>query len=261
MKKNAIVTGAGRNQGIGAEVCRALAKKGINIYFTSFDEYDTSIGAIKSSDYCKTLDECHSFGVETYFESYDLSKYSSIKTLFDDATSKLGHIDILVNCLCVHQFDSIKTINAPLLELNMQTNAIAVALLCQEFYLRFEGDSGRIVNMSSTQNLEPLTSEIAYAISKAVVPSITFTLAPVMASKKITINAVNPGATEIGDESDRNIHRYLESNQLGRLGKPKDTANLVCFLVSDEGKWISGQTINSEGGIFRGITAFSAIED
>ena len=135
----------------------------------------------------------------------------------------------------------------------MSVNAIAVFLLCKEFYSRYIGNSGRIINLSSTQSLEPLSTEIAYAISKATIPVIVSTLAPIMATKGITINAVNPGATEIGDINDRNISIYQHLNQFGRLGTPEDAANIVCFLVGDEGKWITGQTINSEGALFRGI--------
>jgi len=126
-------------------------------------------------------------------------------------------------------------------------------LLCKEFYAQSSGDVQSIVCLSSTQNMEALTQEVSYAISKASVPIIVSTLAPVMAKKRITINAVNPGATEIGDKTKNNIGVNIEENIFGRLGLPQDTANIVSFLVSDEGRWITGQTINSEGGLFRGI--------
>ena len=251
---NAIITGAGRHNGIGAQICRVLAKKGVNVYFTSYDKYDTTVGGITVSDYQRTLHECLSEGVKVFFSIYDLTKKAGVLSLFDDAITKLGSVDILINCLCYHQFDSIIEVSESHVEANLNVNAKAVLLLCQEFYNRFSGRNGRIINFSSTQNLEPLPTEIAYAISKATVPVIVSTLAPIMAIKGITINAVNPGATEIGDTFDRNIDLYQEYNLFGRLGSPEDAANIVCFLVGDEGKWITGQTINSEGGLFRGIT-------
>ena len=79
------------------------------------------------------------------------------------------------------------------------------------------------------------------------------TLAQEMAKKNININAVNPGPTEIGDKKDINLKYYKMINSFGRLSSPQDTANVALFLVSHEGHWITGQTINSEGGIFRGI--------
>ncbi|MDR0743864.1 MAG: SDR family oxidoreductase, partial [Tannerella sp.] len=252
MEKNAIITGAGRHKGIGAQVCRALARKGINIYFTTFDEYDCTVGGIKSSEYQQTLEECRAFGVKAYYAAFDLRNQKDVTALFDDAINKLGTVDILINCLCYHKFDSFNSISEPQIEINLDVNIKSVFLLCQEFYRRYTGNSGRIVNFSSTQNLEPLPTEIAYAISKAVAPVVVSTLAPIMASKGITINAVNPGPTDTGYMNDSDINYYCKYNQFGRLGTPEDAANIVCFLVSDEGGWITGQTINSEGGLFRG---------
>ena len=80
--RNAIVTGAGRNKGIGAEICRVFAKNGINIYFTSFDFYDDTIGNISRRDYTKTLEECSSYGVNVYFDLFDLTSQANIKKLF-----------------------------------------------------------------------------------------------------------------------------------------------------------------------------------
>lgn len=234
-------------------MCRTLAKRGVNVYFTSHEVYDSYIGGFGINDYEKTLGECCAFGVSAYFKPFDLSIKANVRDLFDDATEKFGQIDILINCLCYHQFDSIDSIEETLFTSNVQVNCNAVFYICQEFFVRYNGNNGRVVNLSSTQSLEPLTSEISYAISKAAVPAIVYTLAPIMATKGITINAVNPGATDIGDANDRNINEYRDSNQFGRLGTPADTANLVSFLVSEEGKWITGQTINSEGAISRGL--------
>ena len=230
-----------------------LAGKGVNIYFTSYDKYDDKIGGIRPEEYQRVVTDCKTSNVQVHFRSFDLTKKKNVISLYDDATSKLGSIDILVNCLCYHCFDTLDSISASQLNINFNVNSKAVFLLCQEFYKRFTGTSGRIVNLSSTQSLEPLLSEISYAISKASTPVIVSTLAPLMARKGITINAVNPGATEIGDEKDENINQYRENNPFGRIGFPTDAANIVYFLVSDEGKWISGQTINSEGGQFRGM--------
>lgn len=251
--RNAIITGAGRNKGIGAEISRFLAKNGINIYFTSFDIYDDTIGMISRHDYAKTLEECKSYGVKAHFKSFDLTSETNIKKLFSDAEEKLGNIDILINCACYHVFDSLETISEDLIEKNLLINSKSILLLCKEFYTRFSGDNGRIINFSSTQNLEALTTEISYAISKATIPVITSTLSPIMANKGITINSINPGATDVGDSNDYNNHLYQKNNLFGRLGTPEDAANLVCFLVSDNGKWITGQTLHSEGAIIRGI--------
>lgn len=253
INKNAIITGAGRNKGIGAEICRMLTKKGINVYFTSDSTYDEKYADIISSEYIQTMDDCKKNDVKVFFATYDLTNEDNIKKLFIDATNKLGNIDILINCACFHMFDSLEKISEELLEMNFNVNSKLPLLLCKEFYLKYRGNSGRIINFTSTQDLESLTTEISYAVSKATVSTITSTLAPIMAQKGITINSINPGATDIGDKHDYTIHLYKNSNLFGRLGSPTDAANLVCFLISDEGKWITGQTINSEGALFRNI--------
>lgn len=250
---NAIITGAGRNTGIGAQICRSFAEKGINVYFTTYDKYDLEICGTSARDYEKTLAECQKAGVNVFFGIYDLTTSMGIKSLFDDATSKLGNIDILVNCLCYHTSDALGQIEAEILSKNLDVNTKAVFLLCQEFYLRFSGNEGSIINLSSTQNMEPLLHEISYALSKAAAPVLANTLAHEMAKKNISINSVNPGPTEIGDKKDINLEYYKMLNPFGRLSSPQDTANIVLFLVSHEGHWITGQTINSEGGIYRGL--------
>lgn len=253
-KINAIVTGAGRNKGIGAEICRRFSNEGINVFFTSYNEYDKIIGGILPHEYQLTLDQCNRNGVNAFFTSFDLSNSDNVKELFNEAISKLGNIDILVNCACYHIFDEFESISNRMLDLCFSTNSKIPFLLSQEFYLRHSSSWGSIVNLSSTQNNEALVNEISYAISKASVPNITTTLAPIMAKKRITINSVNPGATDIGDEKDKNINLYLKNNVFGRLGKPKDVANLVYFLVSSEGQWITGQNIDSEGAVFRTLS-------
>lgn len=211
------------------------------------------VADIAKEDYKKTLNECKKYGVNAFFAIYNLTKNSEIARLFDEAENKLGNIDILINCSCYHVHDNILKVSEEILDDNFSINAKSVMLLCREFYSRFSGKDGRIINFSSTQNLEALTTEISYAISKASVPVIVSTLAPIMASRGITINAINPGATDVGDMYDDNIHEYIGSNKFSRLGLPSDAANLVQFLVSDAGKWITGQTINSEGAICRGL--------
>lgn len=250
---NAIITGAGRNSGIGAQICRVFAEKGINLYFTTYDKYDLEVCGILEEEYEKTCSECINLGANVFWGIFDLSTSEGIRELFDDATMKLGHIDILINCLCYHVSDVFGQIKAEDLVKNFEVNTKAVFMLCQEFYVRFSGKEGSIVNLSSTQNIEPLPYEISYALSKASIPVMVNTLAQEMAKKNVNINAVNPGATEIGDSKDINLEDYRMANPFGRISSPQDAANIVWFLVSHEGHWITGQTINSEGGVYRGV--------
>ena len=90
--KNAIITGAGRHTGIGSEICRKLAKSGINIFFTSCRDYDAALLGIGIDEYEAILSDCKNFGVKCFFQSYDLSNNKGICNLFTDAKEKLGNI-------------------------------------------------------------------------------------------------------------------------------------------------------------------------
>ena len=255
---NVIVTGAGRNKGIGAEICRTLSENGNNIYFTSFAQYDVKVCGIEPHEYELTKEECKKYRNKVFFGFFDLTKPAEVSELFNDAIMKMGSVDALVNCLCYHEYDSFGSIEEKVLDTNYQTNTKAILMLCQEFYVRFNGKSGSIVNLSSLQAIQPLYNEVCYAITKASIPIITSTLAFQMGEKNININAVNPGPTEIGIEDEEAFLKQCQkANPFRRVGKPRDVANIVCFLLSDAGHWISGQTIDSEGALYRGITELS----
>lgn len=253
---NAIITGAGRETGIAAAIALAFSKIGINVFLTSCGVQDVedhivaSIAEAQTAQECIT-NKCKGNGVKATFRDYDLRDAEKASILFDDAISFLGDIDILVTCHCLHIVDSFGSINPAVVRSCFSINAESTFLLCQEYYRRFSGKHGSIVLLSSTQSVERLSGEISYAISKASVPIIVSTLAPLMAKKGITINAVNPGPTDTQDGA--NLKPFIENNAFGRVGLPEDAANLVCFLVSENGRWITGQTINSEGCPIRRI--------
>ena len=259
---NAIITGVGRKNGIGAAIAYALSKNGINVFLTSCSIHDVNSHIADSKEgaitqYGEIVNACKGYGVNAEFRDYDLQEHKNISSLFDDANGTVGEIDILITCHCIHKADSFGLISPTDVKANFAVNAEANLLLCQEFYKRFSGEQGSIVLFSSTQALERLTGEISYAISKASVPTIVSTLAPIMAEKGITINAVNPGPTDTQDGA--YLKPFIENNAFGRVGLPVDAANLVGFLVSENGRWITGQTINSEGCPIRRIEPISPI--
>jgi 3-oxoacyl-[acyl-carrier protein] reductase len=127
-----------------------------------------------------------------------------------------------------------------------------MTLLTQAFVRQWSGeDGGRIVNMTSGQSQGPMAGELAYAASKGAVEALTSSLAPAIASRGITINAVNPGPTDTGWMSDELKADLLPKFPMGRIGGPEDVAKLVAFLCSEDAGWITGQVIHSEGGFWR----------
>ena len=109
-----------------------------------------------------------------------------------------------------------------------------------------------MVLFTSGQHLAPMSSELPYAVSKGAIHQMTRSLADYLADRRITVNAINPGPTDTGWATPDLAETVASSMPFGRWGTPADVANLVGFLVSDDGAWITGQVIDSEGGFRRG---------
>jgi 3-oxoacyl-[acyl-carrier protein] reductase len=129
---------------------------------------------------------------------------------------------------------------------HMAVNARATLLLCAEFARRFRGEhgSGRIVAFTTGA----LHGEVAYGASKAALERVVVAAAAELATQGITVNAVNPGPTDTGWMSPELYERIREATPLGRVGRPEDAAELVAFLCSPRGGWITGQILVSDGG-------------
>ena len=130
-------------------------------------------------------------------------------------------------------------------------NLRLTTLLSSNFARIFDKkEGGRIINLSSGQFKGPMKNELAYAVTKGGVDALTITLAAEVASKGITVNTVNPGPTDTGWMDQTTKEELKEKFPFKRLGRPKDAANLISFLVSKEAAWITGEVINSDGGFY-----------
>jgi 3-oxoacyl-[acyl-carrier protein] reductase len=128
-------------------------------------------------------------------------------------------------------------------------NVRASLLLVKSFDAQHDGRSGgRIVLLTSGQHRGPMTSELAYAASKGALHQITRTVAADLAERGITVNTVNPGATDTGYASPALFQEVLAREPRGRWGEPADAARLIAWLVTDDARWITGEIINSTGG-------------
>jgi 3-oxoacyl-[acyl-carrier protein] reductase len=122
-------------------------------------------------------------------------------------------------------------------------------LLTVEFARRFSGKSGgRIINLTSGQSVGPMPGELAYVATKGAVEAFTVSLSAELAAHGITVNAVDPGATDTGWMTEEVKGELLPRFPQGRTGLPEDAARLIAFLASDEAAWITGQVIHSRGG-------------
>jgi len=166
------------------------------------------------------------------------------------AREALGPIDILVVNHARSGHGRLDRLTAEEIDAFLHENVRASLLLVREFAIQHDDSraGGRVVLFTSGQHLAPMAREVAYAVSKGALQQATLTLADELADRGITVNAVNPGPTDTGWLAGAEPGPEMP---FGRWGDPDDAARLVAWLCSDDAGWITGQTIDSEGGFRR----------
>lgn len=251
---SALVTGVSRKAGIGAAIARELARAGANIFVTYYRPYDLETGlAGDPNEPEKVLEELRGMGRQAEGLELDLSDPRAAGCLCDRAEASCGPIAILVNNAAYSRRDGIENLSPEHMDRHYVINLRAMALLCAEFIRRFKkirsrGVSGRIINISSGQGLAPMPGELAYAATKGAIEAFTRSLSAEVAKLGVTVNAVDPGATDTGWIPSKLKAKWKAESPMGRLGVPEDAAHLVRFLASAEAGWITGQVIHSRGG-------------
>jgi 3-oxoacyl-[acyl-carrier protein] reductase len=246
----AIVTGASRRIGIGAAIARTLAAAGADIFLTYFMPYDADQPWGSSPrEIDEQLAALHALGVRAYGMEANLAQPETPQRIFAAAEGLLGRATILVNNATVSEDGGIDKLDAAQLDRHYAVNLRGTALLCKEFVARWPGGmGGRIINMSSGQGVGPMPGELAYIATKGAIEALTVSLAAGIASRGITVNAVDPGVTDTGWIGDERKAQWMAQAPMGRVGLPQDAANLICFLASDQAGWITGQVLHSRGG-------------
>lgn len=245
--KIALVTGASRLNGIGAAVCRAFARAGANIAFTHWTSYDAKTYGSDPSEPERLANELRVTGVRVLPLEADLSDPVAPARLFDEVEAALGKVSILVNNAAVSFHDDALSITPDGLDQHYAVNVRGTALLSAEFARRFEGDGGRLINMTSGQGVWPMPNELSYVTTKGAIEALTISSAPTLAKRGITANAIDPGGTDTGWMTDEQKAAFSADMAFGRVGQPDDAARLILFLASDAGRWITGQIIRSRG--------------
>ncbi|MGZ4164743.1 MAG: SDR family oxidoreductase [Tumebacillaceae bacterium] len=246
----AIVTGASREVGIGAAICRALAAEGADLFVTYWAPYDKEVSRLHNlaEEPLLLKQEVEAMGVRCELLEADLSQPHAYLDVLAGA-EQMGTPMILVNNACYSDQDGLDNFTVDNLVANYAVNVRATAMLSVEFARRFSlGKGGRIISLTSGQSIAPMDGEMAYAITKGISETLAKSLYRVAGPKGITVNVVNPGPTDTGWMSEELKAGIVRHFPLGRIGLPEDAARLVAFLASDDGEWITGQTIHSHGG-------------
>lgn len=247
--KVALVTGVTRRQGIGAAVAIALARAGADVGTAYYRPYDRAMPwGVRDSEPDEILNEMRATGVRAHGFEIDLGQPEGPGILFQQAHERFGHIDILVNNAVYSTETTVEKLSTADLDRHYAVNLRAVILLSVEFVRAFKAKgTGRIVNLTSGQGIGPLPNELAYAATKGGVESFTLSLGAAVASRGITVNALDPGPTDTGWIPDLLRESLLSTAPMGRLGTPQDAARIITFLASEEAGWVTGQVIRSRG--------------
>ena len=248
--KVAIVTGAGRLKGIGAATCRAFAAQGSRFFFTTYAPYDALMfpESLTANESKHLAAELRGMGVPAGCMEADLTQPDCAARILDTVERVLGMPSILVNNAAYSARDGYEKLDAPGLDAHYAVNIRGTALLSVEFARRFsDGAGGRIINLTSGQERDPLAGELAYAATKGAISAFTRSLAKELACKGITVNAVDPGPTDTGWMSEQLKSQLIAANANGRIGLPEDAARLIVFLASKAAERLSGEVLHARG--------------
>jgi len=242
--RNALVTGVSRRAGIGFAIVQRLQQAGAHVFVQGWTQHDVEQGYTKPEG---TEAVARELGVE-HIEA-DFADADAPARVIAAARAALGPLDILVVNHARSGSGHLAELTAEQLDAFLHENVRASILLVKEFAAQHEGSAGRVVLMTSGIHKEPMTGELAYAVSKGALLVATSTLADELADRSITVNCVNPGPTDTG-------WGLAEVDPVGRMpagrwGEPDDAARLIAWLCSDDARWLTGQVIDSEGGFRR----------
>lgn len=240
--KVAVVTGGGRGIGRAVAVRLGLQGASIAIFYRSNDAAAEQTAELvrQAGGKCKTF-------------KGDVSSAADVEALFKHVNQALGPVDILINNAGITRDNLLMRMKDSEFDEVIHTNLYGI-YYCTRAVLRsmVRARYGRIINMSSVVGLSGNAGQANYAASKAGIIGFTKSVAREVANRGITVNAIAPGyiQTELtGELPDAVKQQILGQIPAGRFGEPEDIAEVVAFLARQEAGYITGQTINIDGGM------------
>ena len=239
--KTAVITGAGR--GIGRAIALRLSAEGASVVLNSLSDSSEKVAA-----------GIVATGGQAVAVQGDVSKSEDVARIMEAAVNTWGRLDILINNAGVTRDNLLLRMSEDDWDTVLDTNLKSIYLCCRAAIkpMLKARSGGRIINLSSIIGLTGNAGQINYAASKAGIIGLTKSLAKELASRRVTVNAIAPGfiITDMTDKLSEESHQALIKRiPLESLGTPEDVAAAVAFLVSEEARYITGQTRTIDGGM------------
>ncbi|WP_289020297.1 SDR family oxidoreductase [uncultured Ornithinimicrobium sp.] len=244
-----LITGVGRRRGIGAGIALLLARRGWDLALNYLPDYDDRVGLEHGPDDPGDIAErCRAAGATVELLAGDLTD-PDVPAKLITAANRRRDLTALV-------LSHAESVDSSLLDTTVQSwdrhyavNARASWLLIKAFAEQLPetvraARTGRIVALTSDHTAH----NVPYGSSKGALDRIVVAAAIELAGHGISANAINPGPIDTGWMDDELRTFLTDQTPAGRLGTPKDTADLVGFLLSPDGGWITGQVLQSNGG-------------
>jgi NAD(P)-dependent dehydrogenase (short-subunit alcohol dehydrogenase family) len=245
----AVITGA--TDGIGKAIALTFAKEGAKVVMIGRDETKGKAA----------LDEVRKSGYAVFIKA-DVSDPSQVKKMIERAIQEYGRIDILVNNAAVCPAGTVLSTSEETWDYVIDLNLKGV-FLCSKYAIPYmqKNGGGAIVNVGSINSLMAMENEVAYDASKGGVLMLTKATALDFAKANIRVNCILPGAIEtamlrasLGTSPDpAKARQWITSKHpVGRVGEPREIAEVALFLASDSSSFVTGAAIPVDGGILAG---------
>ena len=241
-EKVTIITGAA--QGIGLACAKRFIEEGAKVLLAD-------INAEKGEASAQNL---RNMGGDAHFIACDVGDKTKVDALIAGALSRYGRLDVMIsNAAILHIADILELEETEfdrVLRVNLKGYFLSGQAAAKQMVKQ---GSGTIINMSSIQAKITNPNLLSYAVCKGGVKQLTIAMALALADKGVRVNAIGPGSiatdmvkTLTVDEAARQM--IMSRTPMGRLGEPAEIASVAAFLASDEASYITGETINVDGG-------------
>ena len=251
--KKILITGVSRPLGIGATLAKRLAEAGATVAIHGCSDYDVVVGHKSAMENGTELlaKQLTGMGLNVLaMKAGDLIVPGIAEQVVEEASKALGGLDGLILNHAYSTYGEIGEWTPEHIDPHLLVNVRASMMMIQSFTNQVDTTKDNAITLfTSGQYQSSMVNEIAYCVSKDAIIGLCRQASRLLGDKGIRVNCVNPGPNDTGYCFGEDYEAVAKMFPAGRWGTPDDTADLLLFLHSSYGKWITGQVIASDGGV------------